>query len=825
MVEANPFVSAHVWVASPEWTDDAIVGKRWGERTVPAFCNCMLTAGFSAGTTSSHFPMLNLTVVSHPSRPIEAELTAARELARLSGAQLTPLQPGGPHGIRVALIDHLDEKPKLPSAAAGNPAWMWLRITEAGSGEITATHGSFLWSAVRLLAGNTNTITREKLTAGIWLPASFNWHRPHWDACYTQYWRSARGFDPDHYAATLAEAGFTHIEVNGLQAHMPHEDLAPSEYYPQFYSYGPGFNHFVDTPLTEGMWPALYLDANLEHMKKLAAIGRRYGLKPGVCMFEPRTMPERFFQRYPTLRGARVDHPFRSRLPRYTMAQDHPIVQRHYREALKKIMRAVPELSYMSVWTNDSGAGFEHTASLYVGRNGGPYLIREWRNHDKVAEAAGQSIGRYLNNLRTAAAEINPDFNISLRIEPFKVEHDHIKAGMNQHVSWEAPSLLVRGYSLPYPHPRYPENMGIAGSIFQTTLDAAEKTALADSRAKGVEPVLHYSASTVMNHEPLIGLPTPRLVHRKLLSARDTGISRISAQGGLTNTAATPYWPNPVALQAAQFFPEQPIEEVLLKYAEQLVGNEASALTRAWAEFEDALLWQPMVPLYCVFGYCWQRTWDRPFVPDIEAVPAADRKYYERHGCFQHHNPGINDLGKDVLFDLVTQESGTKMAADMDRELLPRIRTLITLLDQKVATLASGKAKDVFIDLVDRVRGYLHWATSLRSVCSWCENVYGYLGAATAAERTTYEQRLQAAIDLELESTRGLIGLIESRRTEFMAVSGVAENTFFYGENLVDHLRTKLRLTEQYRRHAPRIDRAIFWRPAPGTRWPEGWAT
>lgn len=81
-------------------------------------------------------------------------------------------------------------------------------------------------------------------------------------------------------------------------------------------------------------------------------------------MFEPRTMPDRFFAKYPSLRGARVDHPFRSRLPRYTMAQDHPIVQRHYREALQKLMRHVPDLSYMSVWTNDSGAGFEHTASF-----------------------------------------------------------------------------------------------------------------------------------------------------------------------------------------------------------------------------------------------------------------------------------------------------------------------------------------------------------------------------------------------------------------------------------------------------------------------------
>ena len=770
-------------------------------------------------TPGSH-PALKL--VTHPVSAVPSEVTAARELARLTGARLDAASTGG---VTVALASR-GLPARLPAAAQTQGAWMWLRIAEDGTGEISASHGSFLYAAVRLLAAGTADTTREKLAAGLWLPATFGWHRPHWDATYAQYWRSARNFEPERYVAALAEAGFTHCEVNGLQAHMPYEDLVPHEYYPQFYTYAPGFNHFVDTPLTKGIWPALYLDANLNHLVKLAALGRKYGLKPGVCMFEPRTMPDRFFVKYPTLRGARVDHPFRSRLPRYTMAQDHPVVQRHYRESLQKIMRAVPDLSYMSVWTNDSGAGFEHTASLYVGRNGGPYMIREWRNHDKVAQAAGQSIGRYLRNLRTAAAEINPDFDVILRIEPFKVEHEHIKAELGGHVTWEAPSLLVRGYNVPYSHPRYPENLGVAGSLFHTGMTADEKEALEKSRAAGVDPILHYSASSVMNHEPLLGIPYPRALHAKLAAVRATGVNRISALGGLTNPAKAPYWPNPVVIRAAQFFPDKPVDAVLADFAAQLVGPKlAPALDQAWRDFEDALFGQPLVGLYCAFGYCWQRTWDRPFVPDIEAVPAAERDYYERHGCFQHNNPGLNDLGKDVLFDLITRESGAKMAADMDAHVLAKLRPLIARLDTLVATL-DGAALDVFTDLRDRVRAYLHWVTSLRNVCAWCENVYGYLADdATDATRAACEQRLQAAIDLELANIRGLIELLETTKHEVLVLSGVAENTFFYGENLVNHLRTKLRLTEQYRHHKPRIDRSIYWRPIPGTTWPEGWTT
>ena len=526
---------------------------------------------------------LSLKLVYHPALAEPAEITAAQELAKLTGASTDTNGPG----VSVALASR-GLPAKLPSKAKDSKAWMWLRIADDGTGEICATHGSFLFAAVRLLASSPSDFTREKLAAGVLLPASFAWHRPHWDACLTQYWRSARNFDREHYVASLAEAGFTHCEINGLQAHMPLEDFVAHEYYPQFYTYAPGFNHFVDTELTKGIWPGHYLDANLNNLVSIADLARRYGLKPGVLMFEPRTLPERFFTKYPTLRGARVDHPFRSRLPRYTMAQDHPIVQRHYRECLQKLMRSVPDLSYMSVWTNDSGSGFEHTSSLYVGRNGGPYMIREWRNHDKIAQAAGESIVRYLKNLQGAAAELNPDFDVILRLEPFKVEQEHIKAGMGGHVTWEGPSLLVRGYHLPYNHPKYPDNPAVAGSIFHTSMDPAEKEALSASLKANTDPVLHYSASGVMNHEPLLGLPFPRSVHQKLTAVRDVGLNRVSCLGGLTNSGKAPYWPNPVAIRAAQFFPEKSIETVLTEFATSLVGaDKATDLSTAWKEFRE----------------------------------------------------------------------------------------------------------------------------------------------------------------------------------------------------------------------------------------------
>lgn len=769
--------------------------------------------------TASSAPLAALAVrsITFPQKHHPVEKTSAAELARLTGGNAAPAnRPGA--GVNVALVDRKWANPK---GVPADSAWFWLRFPGDGTGEVIANEPALLYAAVRLLANGLTDTTRAKVESGLLIKATFPWHRTLSDSCYTQYWRTARSFNPEQYVATLAENGFTHVEVNGLQAHMPFEDTVQSEYYPQFYTYSPGFNHFIDTPLTKGVWPTHYLEANLNHLKKLAALGRSYGLRPGVCMFEPRSLPERFFQRYPTLRGARVDHPFRSRLPRYCLAQDHPVTKQHYRAALQALMRAVPDLSYLSVWTNDSGAGFEHTGSLYVGRNGGPYMIREWRNHEKIAQAAGESIVRYLRNLQAAGAEINPDFDVILRIEPFKLEQDHIKAGLGNHLHWEAPTLLVRGYDLPYSHLKYPEMRGVAGSSLQPVIDESERPVLAQTRAQGVEPALTYAAGTSGNYEPLIGIPYPRMLHQKLRSMADFDLKRISALGGLGDTASAPYWPNLAALRAGQFTPEVPVDDVLLAAARNFVGEKsAPALVTAWAQFEEALSWQPPVPLFTGFGFCWQRTFDRPYVPDIEAIPEKERAYYERHGCFQHNNPGINDLGKDVLFDLVPQAYGAKAAAAFDKNVLPRLTKLIASLE-KLAQTSDLRAAAVFTDLLDRARAYRAWCGSLRMVCAWCEHVHGYINAKTAAAKKRHEKSLQAAIDLELANTAELIDLLESRRTEVLLLSAVGNNTFFYGEDLPELLHEKIRLMKKYRHKKPRIDRDILWRPIPGAVWPK----
>ena len=692
-------------------------------------------------------------------------------------------------------------------------AWMWIRLADDGSGELYASHPAFLYALVHLVADDLLDADEQAVREGLLIEPSFALHRPLYDQILTQVARSARRFDAEAYIEQLARSGFTHLEVNGLATHIPFEPGVRTEYYNQFYTYCPGLNNFVDSPLTRGLYPAEYLQANLNRVKKVAALGRRYGLQPGLLCFEPRSLPEHFFQRYPTLRGARIDHPFRSHLPRYTLAQDHPVAQEHYRAMMRAMMDAVPDLDYLSVWTNDSGAGFEHTSSLYVGRNGGPYMIREWREHDQIAETAGHGVLRWMRLMQEAAAETNPDFEVSLRVEHFKVEHETIFAGMGSGLTVEAPSLLVRGYELPYHHPEYPEQVSAAGSIYHTDLDEREETLLDEHREQGFEPRINYAAGAGFNLEPLLGIPFPRMLHARLTTLREAGFSALSALGGLMNLGETPYWPHPEVIRAVQFTPEVSIDDVLQRLARQWVGEtHAEALAEAWDAVEEGVRFMPIVPLYSNLGFVWYRTWVRPLVPDLEAVPEEDRLYYERFIVTVANNPNNNDLARDVLFELVTEESGRRMAGEYDEHALPRLRATVEKLNDLVAETADTEAGAVFLDLRDRTRALLYWATTQRNTCAWVAGVHGYLGADTDDARDEHRAYIQQMIDLDLENTRALLDLWETSSTEFIVVSDVGETSFVYGENIGDHLRRKIDLTERYRDCEPRIDADIMWR-------------
>ena len=746
--------------------------------------------------------------ISYPAHYKDVEKNAATVLSNKLGIQATSYSASSPKGLHLCVA---------PSAGIDLPVpdrpgtWTYIKLEHDGTGILTASAPSLLYALVHSFR-HLDPGELDRLSEGLLIESGFSWNRPLFDSCLNQVARTARGFNPDSYIEQLARNGFTHLEINGLAMHLAYEPRVADEYYSQFYSYGPGFMQFVDSELTRGLYDPSLLQANLQRMKRIAAIGRRYGLKPGMFCFEPRTLPERFFQHYPTLRGARVDHPLRSHMPRYTLAQDHPVVRAHYQQLIQKLMQEVPDLAYLSIWTNDSGSGFEHTSSLYAGRNGGPYIIREWRTHEQIAHAAGESAVRWLRLLRDTAAETNPDVQVSLRIESFRTEHDTIIAGMGDGLTVETPSLLVHGYDLPYKHPHLSENKGIAGTMFHTDLAPQEEETLQEYRTRGIEPSLHYAPGSTFNMEPLLGIPYPKMLYAKLRSLHKTGIRRINAIGGLLHIDKTPYWPNPHVIRAFQLNPAVDIQKFLHQLSTDWVGpRHAEDLLNAWSLLEEALSYMPYVPLFSNFGFVWYRLWIRPFVPDIELIPQNERDYYERFMVTMPNNPNMNDLGKDVLFELVTESSGRYMATAFDNHVGPRfVKALGCIRD--IQSTIEGPVARVFSDLEVRIRAAKIWATTLRNLCSWVANVHGFLRTKEQAEKASFNTSLQLTIDKDIKNTEDLLLLWSQHPDTFMLIAEPGETSYIYGDNFGEHLQQKIQLTKKYRHHPPYIDHDIIWR-------------
>ncbi len=741
--------------------------------------------------------------------------TVARELAQVTGGQLVSYTTGAPSGHGTGDFHVLASLDGLPAAIrrsghmADDRDAVYLKLDRTGSGILAAEPARLVYSFCTYLLRD---LTQEQVTAveaGRFFHPSFSWNRSTYDFFLTQEGRIQHRFDRESHIRHLAESGFTHLEVNGLAFPAGLETGPPGEAYPMFYTYCPALDQFVSSDLNRGLYPTDYLSANLDYLRTNATLAREYGLVPGLLCFEPRNVPEEFFTRYPMLRGARVDHPFRSFKPRYNMTIAHPLVREHYAQMLQALMRDVPELGFLSIWTNDSGAGFEHTQSLYVGRNGGPYLIREWKSEAEIAQVAGDNALRFFSVLKDAAREVNPEFRVITRMESFYGEHDTIWGGLRDGLDVETACLVTRGWDMPYSHPRYPDTKAMgAGTVYQASFQAGESSLAQELEERGSHAHFYFAAGPNTVFAPLLGVPYPSLTYRRLKMLHENGIRHLAHLGGSCPPELVPYNVNHEILRAFQFDARMDLEAVLARIACDWVGREyAPALQRAWSLTEEAILAFPHVtPLYSAMGFVWYRLWARPLVPNIEAIPESERAYYQDFMCTTPHNPNNVDLSRDVLFQLTTASECRKALQRIDDYLWQpmegAIRLLSQLDDRAGATLGDANAVN---DFLIRLLALRCWFVTQRNVAAWIVGVCGYMEADDRAERERCRSVLDDMIRKELENCSNLLALLDSD-VEFMATSGTVETPLVHGRNMKELLIKRMTLMSAHRDDEPFID-------------------
>lgn len=653
------------------------------------------------------------------------------------------------------------------------------RLTADSSGALVASHPHLLYPLFCMIKEDWLDEDVRKFINSRTVKPTFLWLR-NLNDFFVGSLRKARHFEPEEFVKQLARQGFSHITINGLGVDRPFESGPPGDVYSWFYDYSPDLDQFVDSRLIKGYYPSEYLQTNLNFLKRNAELAIKYGLIPGLHINSPRSMPEEFWSRYGFLRGARIDHPRESFRPRYTLAMAHPAVQQHYRELIQKIMAEVPEIGFIHLWTNDSGSGFEFTTSLYAGRNGGPYLIREWKTEDEIARKAAENVLNYFRLLRDEARKVKPDFRFIADLNPFHVERKHVIPGLGNGI-----------------------DAGAFGSSEVTTDKKEEK------ELKEVGALTHVKLDITDNN--VLGVPYPKFVYERLKSAASQGKRWI-----LTNTAPrslAPYDINGEVLRAFHLQRKKPLKDILRETAQRWVGTHYfRTLMDVWELTDSAVRnYPPGIP-YSTFAFPWFRLWVRPYVPNIDAIPESEREYYEKFLLATFNNPTRVDLNNDMLWNFLTVIEAGENKEAVDTRVLPPLNKAIAKLVEVLSALPpSAQQRKVFQDLHDRLLALRCYYTTMRNTAAWIETVHGYREARTSKEERQYRVKVWEVVVNELQNAKALLRLWEESTTALMPVSTVGETLHIYAENFGELVRRKVELMRKHMNDEPYIDPNYMW--------------
>lgn len=722
------------------------------------------------------------------------------------------ISQSGPGVFRVAVAGENLASGPSPGTLLEHPgaAWMFLKLAPDGSGELTASAPHLMYALGRLLQEDWLGLDISTFADGKLVLPRFS-RLEGGDNYLANPKRVAAGYDPERSIRELARLGFSHVPVNALAKDMPAEQGPPGEIYYRFYYFSPDMDQFVETPLNAGAYSPEYLEANLALLKENARLAVKYGLTPGLNISSPRSVPESVLEKHPYLRGARVDHPFRSYRPRYTLTLSHPLVRWHYAELMRRLMAEVPELGYIYLWTNDSGSGFEYTSSLYAGRNGGAYLVREWKSHEAVAEAAAANVLRYFRTLRDAAAETRADFRLLFNLFSFANEEDFILDGLTEGLDlWVSPAELDDS-----PRGRRLRALPARGSEIFTT--------------------------TRLQNNYLLGIPSPWLAADEVRRLAAAGFDK--AQVTVDPEPLAPYDVNREVMRALNFDANADVEAVVRAFAARLAGDAAApTLIEAWRLCDTAVRRFPSIMLYGDnnWAFPWYRLLVRPFAPDIEKIPEAERAYYEKSMTVTFNNPNLVDLGIDILWTLMTREQGDAAVARADSAVWEPLDRAIALLEGAAKNAGKeagrggaggaearrekndldgrvGRAAAVVPDQLDRLKALRCYFRTLRNTAAWVAGVHGYIEAKDPAERERRRAMVRAMVDDEIANAEALAALFERSKTRFMPVDPAGETFNMYGTNLPELIRKKVALMRAHRDDEPRIDPDFMWRLPPGT--------
>ncbi len=116
--------------------------------------------------------------------------------------------------------------------------------------------------------------------------------------------------------------------------------------------------------------PEDYISKNRQLLLSKVSVLKELGLSAAFSSNEPRYLPEKFFEKYPHLRGPRVDHPRRSVQKEFAPCFHQSETVEMYRNMVGQLYKNAPEIRTLYFSMNDAGSGTCWEDWLYSGPNG-----------------------------------------------------------------------------------------------------------------------------------------------------------------------------------------------------------------------------------------------------------------------------------------------------------------------------------------------------------------------------------------------------------------------------------------------------------------------
>lgn len=595
----------------------------------------------------------------------------------------------------------------------------------------------------------------------------------------------------DRMMASLAEAGVTHVQINHLPDLMHPEQLAqPGNVYLAFANFGPPLDLYVSSQYNHGLWPEMYLDRNQSCLKRFAAAARKHGIKPILYLCEPRFAPERFFQKNPTLRGPRVDNPTCSTTPLFALCTDMPEVKQHYREMMEKMLELVPDLAAVSIFTSDSGSGFDYNPHSYSGSNGAGFN-RGIPLEKRVSNFLGLLLEEGRKKSSGFEVHLTSGFDPEMRAKILSIVPKGVVGSVNGLYDWEGGLEEHWGYHQAVWAPGGPKwnirNLDRKAAYKERFEDMKER--LAASTAKGEKPLVHAELPTTDYPRPLRYTPQPFEVISIMKAYAKLGIKRMTAWGVISPKELVPHDVNLAAFRAINENISAKPDTIVRGIAVSWAGEKyADVLLNAWKE--------------CDFAHCRRPNWvcginkilfPGPMVPDLTVLKPEEQSYYKTIAIADLER--IQGVGSFIPFEADERNRDYVLDKIYDKETLPGLEHAASLLE-KAARTASPKAATVLKKQAEHIR--FAWLFQ-RTHRNWYESGQHLVQSVGANPRRQFAQ----IVDDEISVTREMIKLLDGRVAHFIRSYPSDNMTYEFGDGLVGQLRTRIEVMQRHREDKP----------------------